>query len=96
MNVTKRNMPIISCRGLYYTFGTPGKTYKEAHNFRISLDEKTKCNLKLLKSTMLQVNILLLFYFAFFSFRHGIISKRFTLVLNYVLTTNDIQLSATL
>ena len=80
--------------GLYYTFGTSCKNYKEAHNFRISVDEKTKCNLNLLKNTILQVNILLLFNFAFFSFRDGIISKCFTLILNYVLTTNDMQLSA--
>ena len=53
VKITKRNMSIINCRGLYYTFGTSGKNYKEAHNFRISLNEKTKCNLKLLKSTIL-------------------------------------------
>ena len=53
VNITKRNTSIINCRGLYYTFGTSGKNYKEAHNFRISLDEKTKCNLKLLKNTIL-------------------------------------------
>ena len=39
-------MSIISCRDLYYTFGTSSKNYKEVHNFRISLDEKMKCNLK--------------------------------------------------
>ena len=53
VKITKRNMSIINCRGLYYTFGTSGKNYKEAHNFRISLDEKTKCNSKLLKNTIL-------------------------------------------
>ena len=53
VKITKRNMSIINCRGLYYTFGTSGKNYKEAHNFRISLNEKTKCNLKLLKNTIL-------------------------------------------
>ena len=53
VKITKRNMSIINCRGLYYTFGTSGKNYKKAHNFRISLNEKTKCNLKLLKNTIL-------------------------------------------
>ena len=53
VKITKRNMSIINCRGLYYTFGTSGKNYKEAHNFRISLNEKTKCNLKLQKNTIL-------------------------------------------
>ena len=53
VKITKRNMSIINCRGLYYTFGTSGKNYKEAHNFRTSLNEKTKCNLKLLKNTIL-------------------------------------------
>ena len=43
VKITKRNMSIINCRGLYYTFGTSGKNYKKAHNFRISLNEKTKC-----------------------------------------------------
>ena len=47
----------VNWRDLYYTFGTSGKNYKDAHNFRISLDEKTKCNLKLLKNTILEVNI---------------------------------------
>ena len=45
VNITKRNMCIINFRGLYYTFGTSGKNYKEARNFRIHLDENTKCNL---------------------------------------------------
>ena len=53
VNITKRNMSIINFRGLYCTFGTSGKNYKEAHNFRIYLDENTKCNLKLLKNTIL-------------------------------------------
>ena len=53
VNITKRNMSIMNCRGLYYTSGTSSKNHKEAHNFRISLDEKTKCNLKLLKDTIL-------------------------------------------
>ena len=39
VNITKQNRSIIICRGLYYTFGTSGKNYEEAHNFRISLDE---------------------------------------------------------
>ena len=53
VNITKRNMSIINFRGLYCTFGTSGKNYKEAHNFWIYLDENTKCNLKLLKNTIL-------------------------------------------
>ena len=46
-------MSIINCRGLCYTFVTSGKSYKEAQNFRISLDEQNKKYLKLLRNTIL-------------------------------------------
>ena len=48
--ITKK-MSILNCR--VYILGTSGKNYTEAHNFKVSLDEKTKSNLKLLKETIL-------------------------------------------
>ena len=36
-----------------YTLKTSGKNYIETHNFRVSFDEKTTSNLKLLKETIL-------------------------------------------
>ena len=41
-------MSIIYWRVLYYTFGASGRNCKEVQNFRVSLDKKTKNNLKLL------------------------------------------------
>ena len=46
-------MSLINCKVFYYTFGTSGKNCKDAHNFRISLDKKTKFNSKLLKNAIL-------------------------------------------
>ena len=53
MNITKQSMSIINSMGFYcifetsgkyYILGSFGKNYKGIHSFRISLDEKTKCN----------------------------------------------------
>ena len=45
-------MSVIIYRTLFYTFGTyVVKTIKKGHNVRVSLDEKTKRNLRLLKDT---------------------------------------------
>ena len=52
MSIAKTKVNI-NCRGLHYTSGTFGQNYKDAHNFRISLDEKANSNLKLLKDTIL-------------------------------------------
>ena len=71
-------MSIINFR--VYTFRRSGKNYTEAHNIRVSFDEKMKNNLKLLKKTILEVNDFLLFYFMFFSYRQKIISKHLRLV----------------
>ena len=46
-------MSIINCRAIYYTYGTSGKNYKEAHNFRVSVDENARRNLKMFKETIL-------------------------------------------
>ena len=40
---------MINWGALYYTLGKSGKDYKVAQNYRVSLDGKTKSNLKLLK-----------------------------------------------
>lgn len=37
-------MTMLNLGALYYTFGTFGKNYKMALNFRVSLDEKWKVN----------------------------------------------------
>ena len=53
--------------GLYYTFTTSGMNYEVAQNIRVSLNEKRKSNLKLLKDKILWDNKLLLFTFVLFS-----------------------------
>lgn len=45
-------MSIIGCRALYYTFGTSGKNYKDSHNFRVTIDEDAKKNLKSFKDAV--------------------------------------------
>ena len=68
-------MTIINWGALCYNFGTSGLNYKEIQNFRVSLDEKTKSNLKLIKDKVLQVIDFLLFIFVPFSYRQRVISK---------------------
>ena len=46
-------MTVINLEALYYTFGTSGINYEVAQNFKVSLDEKRKSNLKLLKDKTL-------------------------------------------
>ena len=57
---------MMNYEALYYNFVTSGKSYKEEHNFRVSLDEKTKRNSKLLNDATLSVNSSLLFNNGFF------------------------------
>ena len=37
---------MIICRASFYTFATSGKNYEKVYTFRVSLDDKTKSNLK--------------------------------------------------
>ena len=51
-----KKMSIINYRALLLHFGTSGKNCNQSCNFRVSLDEKTKHNLKLLKDAILEIN----------------------------------------
>ena len=86
-------MKIINWGALYYTFGASGKNYKVVQNFRVSLDEKMKSNLKLLKDRILKTNYFLLFNFVFFSFKQRVIFKHLTLALTYVLIKNNLNIT---
>ena len=84
-----KEMPTIDWRALYSTFGAVSKHWKVAQNFRMSLDEKTKNNLKLpTKYCKLEVSCFL----RFFPYRQGIISK-LKRVSTYTLFTNNPQLT---
>ena len=48
----KKEMTLTNWRALCYNFGTSGLNYKMTQNFRVSLDEKTKSNLKLIKDIL--------------------------------------------
>ena len=48
-----REMTVINWESLYYTFGTSRRNYEVAKNFKVSLDEKRKSNLKLLRDKTL-------------------------------------------
>ena len=67
----KKEMTIINCGALCCNFGMCGLNYKVTQNFRVSLDEKAKSNLKLIKVKVLEVLDLLLFPFVFFSYRQS-------------------------
>ena len=74
--------------------GTSGKNYKVTQSFRVSLDERTKGNLKLLEDKILKAlkaNNFLLFYFVLFSNRKRVIFKHMTLVLNSVSITDNLE-----
>ena len=63
-------------------------------SFRVSLDERTKGNLKLLEDKILKAlkaNNFLLFYFVLFSNRKRVIFKHMTLVLNSVSITDNLE-----
>ena len=49
----KKEMTIINWGALCYSFGTSGLNYIVAQNFRVSVDEKTKSNLKLIEDKLL-------------------------------------------
>ena len=63
-------------------------------SFRVSLDERTKGNLKLLEDKILKAlkaNNFLLFYFVLFSNKKRVIFKHMTLVLNSVSITDNLE-----